>query len=117
MPLMKGAQDPAQQEDGQLDLSGYSDSDQRKIKTGLILGQMRRYWRIICLVGFVITFFYALITDFAHFGFWPVIQLVIVTVFFYLFVLYLFLYIAAGWTIRIFLYFKDLFGGSKNTRL
>lgn len=117
MPLMKGGQDPAQTQDGELDLSQYTDAEQRKIKTGLIIIKLRRYWRIICLVGFVITFFYALVTDFAHFGFWPVVQLVIVTVIFYAVFLFLFLYIGAGFTLRAFFFLKDLFGGSKNTRL
>jgi hypothetical protein len=91
-------------------MQGLTDEQYREQKKGIILLQMRRYLRFLCLAGFVVTFI-ILIAD----G-----QMGIVSAFFssllicalaYGLFVFFFIYIAANRAIKITLYLKSLFGG------
>ena len=89
---------------------------QRELKNGLILVQLRRYWRIFCIAMGIFYFLKmwlfegATILQAAGLSavFWAII---------YVIILYLFLYILAFRVLQVFFYLRDLFGGNKETRL
>ena len=92
---------------------------QREVKLGIILRTARRWWRIICLGMWVLGIIAAVYDSIVHGSSFigNAIMATIGMIVFYAFNLYLFLYILAGRTIQAFLYLRDLFGGSKETRL
>ena len=99
--------------------TSYTDEQQRQLKVGLIVLKARRVWRLVCLAGFIIS---TIIGCYNVVGTNDSFALVIGVyalgwIFLYAVMLYIFLYILAARTIQFFLYLRDLFGGSKETRL
>lgn len=115
MGLMKGGQ-PVQT---QAFNNAMTAEQQREIKNGMILGKLRRWWRICCIVMTLLGCVLGTIETIGTDG--SIIFVILGTIFFgvlgYVFVLYIFLYIFAYRVMQIFFYLKDLFGGSKETRL
>ena len=89
---------------------------QRELKNGLILVQLRRYWRFICIGLAVFCFLKMWLFEGATFmtalGLSAVGMGLI-----YVICLYLFLYILAFRVLQVFFFLRDLFGGNKETRL
>lgn len=102
----------------------YTDEQQREMKRGLILYEARRKLRFVAiglwLVMGTFTFLHnwlfgtqsftsALIEGYVGYA--------LIAVILYLAITWIFLYILANKGIQVYLYLKDLFGGSKETRL
>ncbi len=85
----------------------------------MILVRLRRYWRIFCIVmfvlGSVVMSIDAISTGGSIIG--NIAMCAISWLIFYVIVLYLFLYILAYRVLQLFFYLKDLFGGNEETRL
>ena len=89
---------------------------QRELKNGLILVQLRRYWRFICIGLAVFSFLKMWLIEGASFG--SALGLSVVGMgLIYVICLYLFLYILAFRVLQVFFFLRDLFGGNKETRL
>ena len=97
----------------------YTDEQQRKLKLGMIINRLRRYWRLFCLAGFIIASVVGCVNAIGtNNSFLAIIALAALGfVLIYVVGLYVYLYILAGRTIQLFLYLRDLFGGSKQTRI
>lgn len=103
----------------QVNNTAYTDEQQREMKLGLIIAKARRGWRILSLILFVI---YSVVGCIQAVGTdTSFINIIVISAvgcaIQYVIVLYIFLYMLAGRTIQFFLWLRDLFGGSKNTRL
>ncbi len=89
---------------------------QRELKNGMILVQLRRYWRFICIGLAIFSFLKMWLFEGATFleaaGLAAVGMGLI-----YVICLYLFLYILAFRVLQVFFYLRDLFGGNKETRI
>lgn len=91
-------------------MQGLSDEQQREQTRIMIILQMRRYLRFFCIGMFFITFLTQIFYGHDFVGSF-LMSLIAWGVAYAIFV-YLFVYIAAHWTIKIFLYLKSLFGGA-----
>lgn len=117
MSLMKGgAPDVLDQ------VQGMSAEEQRDMKNGMILLRLRRWWRLFCIAGFVITFLIGFVHEISKIhGIADVAALMLMWAISwglaYAIILYIFLYFLAYRVLQIFFYLKDLFGGNKETRL
>lgn len=113
MGLQHGGVDAQQQVNDSL-----SAEEQRKIKNGMILRQLRRYWRFACIALGILSFIYYAVSPTFHMSIVEAFVLNVITFgLLYLFVTYVFLYLLAYRVLQAFFYFRDLFGGNKETRL
>jgi hypothetical protein len=89
---------------------GLTDEQQREMQQGLILIKMRRYLRLFWIGMTIIALLWDL-TMGRDTVMMAIISSVILGALSYAITVWLFVYVLAGWGIKIFLYLKSLFGG------
>ncbi len=102
----------------------YTDEQQREMKRGLILLEMRRKLRFAAfgfwIIAGTLTFLHNWLFGTQTFGsalFEGYFGYGVIAIILYLVIVWVFVYALANRGIQAFLYLKDLFGGSKETRL
>ena len=117
MALLKGSNLPPQAQEGISDnaFEGMSAEQKREIELGLKILKLRRWLRIICIVLFPINAI-VLMTEGEGFGM-SILKSGAMSIFGYIICVYVYVYIIAGNGLKLYYYLRDLFGGSKETRL
>ena len=117
MALIRGNQ----QEQGNggkiIDEASLRPEDRRKVQLGTVMDSMRRYWRFFCLGMFVFTVVISLIQGDTDTLTILVLKSAFCWVVIYLGILWVFLYLLCGYTLKFILYMRDLLGGNKDTRI